>query len=104
MKTTRVLLLAFFFASALSIQASTQSSHWSAHTQSRAAIRTDKAVARLSYPAEFRLFDLNIEPLRQELFSIVNDNTRSTVIVLPNADGQFEQFEVFEASNFEPAL
>ena len=26
------------------------------------------------------------------------------MIVLPNADGQYEQFEVFEASNFEPDL
>src|SRR5205085_3002307 len=28
----------------------------------------------------------------------------STIISLPNAEGQIEQFEVFEASNFEPAL
>lgn len=29
---------------------------------------------------------------------------RSTVITLPNVDGGLEQFEVFEASNFEPDL
>jgi hypothetical protein len=63
-------------------------------------------VARLSFPKEFKLFNLNTEPLRQQLFSIVDTAAlpQSTVIFLPNADGAYEQFEVFEASNFEPAL
>ena len=104
MKTTRTLLLALVLACALSFEASAQSNFWSVNTQSRAAIPTDKAVARASYPREFRLFNLNIQPLRQQLFSVVGNNSRSTVIVLPNANGQYEQFEVFEASNFEPAL
>ena len=106
MKTTRTLLLTLFAACALSLQVSAQSNIWSVNTESRAAIPTDKAVARPSYPKDFKLFDLNIEPLRQQLFSIVGYNTppRSTVIVLPNVDGQYEQFEVFDAPNFEPAL
>ena len=33
-----------------------------------------------------------------------NASRHSTVITLPNADGGLEQFEVFEASNFDPAL
>ena len=104
MKKTRTLLLVLLLASAFSFEASAQSNFWSVNTQTRATIRTDKAVARLSYPKEFKLYNLNIEPLRQRLFSIVDNNSRSTVIVLPNADGQYEQFEVFEASNFEPDL
>ena len=104
MKTTRTLLLAFVLASALSSEALAQSNFWSVSTQSRAAIPIDKAVARASYPKEFKLYNLNVQPLRQQLFSVVGNNTRSTIIVLPSADGQYEQFEVFEASNFEPAL
>ncbi len=79
--------------------------YWSLHTDA-GKIVTDKAVARLSFPETFKLFDLNTEPLRQELFSVtgVNASRRSTVISLPNAEGLIEQFEVFEASNFEPAL
>ena len=50
-------------------------------------IATDKAVGRASYPRDFKLFDLNLVPLREQLFSVANSN-RSTVIVLPNADGQ----------------
>ena len=100
----RKLLLVFIaMITAISIQA--QKNFWSLHTNAD-KITTDKAVARLSFPKSFQLFDLNIEPLRQELFSVVNQTSsnRSTIISLPNADGQIEQFEVFEASNFEPAL
>jgi reprolysin-like metallo-peptidase family M12B/dockerin type I repeat protein len=104
MKTRPTLFLAVILASTLSFEASAASNFWSANTQSRAAIPADKAVARLSYPKDFKLYNLNIEPLRQQLFSVVGNTSRSTVIVLPNANGQYEQFEVFEASNFEPDL
>jgi hypothetical protein len=74
---------------------------WSSHQESSAKITTDKAVERLSFPKTFKLFDLNIE-----LFTVVGNNPsrRSSVISLPNVNGDFEQFEIFEASNFEPAL
>ncbi|GAB2835448.1 reprolysin-like metallopeptidase [Ferruginibacter profundus] len=79
---------------------------WSVNNESRSSITTDKSVARLSFPKTFNLFNVNFEPLRQQLFSIVGNQAsrHSTVISLPNADGKLEQFEVFEASNFEPAL
>src|SRR5437868_11326362 len=78
--------------------------YWSLHSDAR-SIPTDKGVARLSFPRDFRLFDLNKAPLQNELFKVVsNASTHATIITLPNADGQLEQFEVVEASNFEPAL
>ncbi|MDQ6656223.1 MAG: M12 family metallo-peptidase, partial [Verrucomicrobiota bacterium] len=106
MKTLRILLPSLFIACAFSVQASAQSNFWSVARENRGGIVTDKAVARAAYPTEFQLFRLNIEPLRQQLFGIVGNSarSRSTVIVLPNADGQFEQFEVSEASNFAPEL
>jgi len=86
--------------------ASAQQRVWSVNSESLSAITTDKAVARQSFPTSFKLFDLDIEPLRQQLFSIVDNNARqsSAVISLPNAAGNIEYFEVFEASNFEPDL
>jgi Metallo-peptidase family M12B Reprolysin-like/Secretion system C-terminal sorting domain/Bacterial pre-peptidase C-terminal domain/Fibronectin type III domain len=79
---------------------------WSANYANRGNIVTDKAVARLSFPTDFKLFSLNASSLRQELFTVVGKNAEkhSTIISLPNADGNLEQFEIFEASNFEPAL
>lgn len=82
-----------------------QVDYWSLNNANRASIVTDKAVARLSFPGEFQLFNLNQGALRNELFKVVNNaSSHSTVISLPSADGQIEQFEIFEASNFEPAL
>ena len=106
MKTIHKLLLILVVLGALSLEASAQSNASYINNENRDNIPTDKAVARLSFPTEFKLFNLDIEPSRQQLFSIVDSNVppRSTVIVLPNANGQYEQFEVFEASDFEPAF
>lgn len=78
--------------------------YWRPHTDA-ARIITDKAVARLAFPTAFKLFDLNLPPLRNEVFRAAgNASAHSTIISLPSADGQIEQFEITEASNFEPAL
>src|SRR5687768_2170526 len=99
------LLLTFLSVMGATIAFSQADRFWSANNENKTAIPADKAVARASYPKEFKLFNLNAAPLRQELFSIVDQQSkRSTIITLPNAAGTLEQFEVFEASNFEPAL
>jgi Metallo-peptidase family M12B Reprolysin-like/Secretion system C-terminal sorting domain/Bacterial pre-peptidase C-terminal domain/Fibronectin type III domain len=97
-------LVLFVLSFAITYVAAAQE-YWSSHTDA-GRITTDKSVARQSFPSTFKLFDLNLAPLRQELFSITGNLAarHSTVISLPNADGQIEQFEVVEASNFEPAL
>lgn len=78
--------------------------YWKTHTDA-VRITTDKSVSRLAFPAEFKLFDLNFNPLRKEVFKTVgNAQARKTIISLPNADGQIEQFEIIESSNFDPAL
>jgi hypothetical protein len=84
---------------------SQNSEYWATYTSNGAKIATDKAVARKTFPTEFKLFALNIEPLRQKLFTVTDKNSNvSTIISLPNAEGGMEQFEVVEGSNFEPAL
>src|SRR5688572_25091425 len=102
---TKALLLVAILA-ITTVATSAQQLVWSENNESRASIATDKAVARQSFPQDFRLFNLNIEPLRDQLFSIVDQTGRqaSTVISLPNAAGGIEYFEVYEASNFEPDL
>jgi len=89
----------------LAISASAQQLIWTENQQDRAEIPTDRAVLRPSYPTDFRLYNLNIEPLRDQLFSVVDRASgQSTIISIPNADGDMERFEVYEDSNFEPAL
>src|SRR5688500_13080184 len=86
--------------------ASAQEIVWSENSQRPVAIAKHKSVVRRSFPSEFKLFDLNSEPLRQQLFSVIGDSGRmqSVVIPIPNADGGIELFEVYEASNFDPEL
>ena len=97
------LALIFMMSTSLTIFAQ-QKNAWSAHT-SLTKITTDKGVARLSFPTEFKLFDLNAEMMQQELFKVVDNATSHTVVIsLPNAAGEIEQFEVFEASNFDAPL
>jgi Metallo-peptidase family M12B Reprolysin-like/Secretion system C-terminal sorting domain/Bacterial pre-peptidase C-terminal domain/Fibronectin type III domain len=102
----KIVLLSMVLAMISFASFSQSDKFWSANSASRSNIVTDKAVARLSFPTEFKLFTLNASALKQELFTVVGRNAtkHSTTISLPNADGMLEQFEVFEASNFEPAL
>ncbi|MBI5857497.1 MAG: peptidase [Sphingobacteriales bacterium] len=101
-KFYKFILLVILMSNSLLVSA--QQDYWSFRAD-KSGIVTDKAVARISFPKEFRLVTLNIEPLRQELFTVTDNRIKhTTVITLPGADGNFEQFEVNEASNFEPAL
>jgi hypothetical protein len=104
MKKSKLLTLLFAL---LTLAGFSQSGkYWTINTDSRSNIPKDKSVSRLSFPATFALFNLDIEPLRQELFTIVDNRAsrHSTIISLPNTEGEIEDFEIVEASNFEPAL
>ena len=105
MKTTCKLFLVIVLAGVMTLTASAQQIVWTVNNTSPDSLSKDKAVSRQSFPAEFKLFTLSIEPLRQQLFSVVDSKVaNSVVIMLPNADGDYEQFEVYENSNFEPDL
>lgn len=67
-------------------------------------IEANRSARRNSFPREFRLFGLNRVGLDQRLFSVVDRVGESAIISLPNADGGTEQFELFEASNFDREL
>ncbi len=102
----RVLLLTFLLVLITTSSFSQTDRFWSANKENRNNITTDKAVSRLTYPSSFKLFNLQTESMKKELFSIVDKRSsdNSIVISLPNANGNIEQFRVFEASNFEPEL
>ena len=100
------LLLAVAFAFVFFQTQAQNGNFWTAHNSDSSKIITDQAVSRVSFPKAFKLYDLNIAPLRQTLFSVLTDlkDKHTTIISLPNAEGQIEQFEVNEASNFEVDL
>ena len=101
----KTLLLAFVTAfTVCTLQAQT-SKIWTPYKGAADKIITAKGVARASFPKNFNLYDINIAPLRQVLFSkeALVSNT-GVVITLPNTKGELEQFQMFEASNFEADL
>jgi hypothetical protein len=101
----KTLLLTFLLALFTTVGFSQTAKYWSVNTENRNSIPLYKGAASPTFPTEFKLFNLNIAPLRQQLFSVAdNAQGHSTIITLPNADGGMEEFQVFEASNFEPAL
>ncbi|WP_300565172.1 reprolysin-like metallopeptidase [Flavobacterium sp.] len=78
---------------------------WSLHKGESGKIVTAKGVARATFPKKFDLYDLNMNLLREALFSTREMTGRqSVVITLPNVKGELEQFEMFEASNFDAEL
>jgi hypothetical protein len=97
-------LLAICIVSSLPFTASAQQDrYWSSTDASSVAVK-HKSVARQSFPKEFRVYKLNLEALRQQLMGVVDHAGRTTVITVPNANGQLELFKVVEASNFDPVL
>ena len=100
----KILLLLIVFLTA-NFGFSQTDKFWSLNIGNKDIIAKDKGAGRTSFPTEFKLYNLNTAVLRNDLFSVVGNQSRhSTVISLPNADGNLEQFEVYEASNFEPDL
>lgn len=102
MKKTLLLMVAFLSAC---LGFSQTRGAWSQNLQNRDNITKHKSVSRVSFPKVYKLYNLDLAVLKNELFTIAgNPAKRSTIISLPNADGNIEEFEVYEASNFDAEL
>lgn len=70
-------------------------------------IKVNKNVERESFPQDFKLFQVNIESLKESLVAAPNrfvSSKSNTIVSLPNIDGKLEKFEIYEASNFDAEL
>lgn len=81
---------------------SQQNNFWKEHGVG--ALTISKAATRTNFPTNYKLFDANLVAMQQYLFGALNSNTKNIVLTLPNADGVLEEFEITEASNFDPVL
>jgi subtilisin-like proprotein convertase family protein len=75
---------------------------------SRAQVgQTNKKVDRLSFPQDFKLYQVNVDQIKQSIQSAPDRSSKiksNTIISLPNMYGELEKYEVYEASNFEADL
>ncbi|TAG85202.1 MAG: hypothetical protein EAZ20_15820, partial [Bacteroidetes bacterium] len=67
-------------------------------------LNVGKAATRTNFPTNFKLFDANLSEMQAYLNSSLRTNPSSIVLSLPNAEGAIEEFEIKEASNFDPQL
>ncbi len=65
-------------------------------------------VRRSSFPADFHLFELNLNLLKTKLLNapvlFASSNQSNLVLEFPNSDGNFEKFAVYESSIMDPIL
>ncbi len=101
MKKALLLLMVFSF----SFMNAQSDKFWKKHDVSKSKITTNAVSSRQSFPKQFDLYELNLDGLRNTLFaSLNNKSSQKTIITLPNAYGQIEEFEMYEASNFDAEL
>lgn len=79
-----------------------QNNFWSEHGAGLVTI--SKATTRTNFPPNYKLFDANLTGMQEYLLSALRTNSNNIRFSLPNADGLIEEFELKEASNFDPAL
>lgn len=98
----RLLPLLFILASMAAVA---QRPAWTP-VPSNAGIIQNQGSQRSSFPTEYRLFELDLAPLREAMMGIAGPDRTATkaVITLPDASGKPENFEITEASNFHPDL
>ena len=81
---------------------SQQNNFWTEHGP--APIPIGRIAPKPSMPTNYKLFDADLTAMQQYLLTAILTNTTNIVFSLPNADGILEEFELVEASNFEPEL
>lgn len=95
-------LLTLFALFSLGLANAQTGKYWAVNKESKASVAANTAAARTNFPKEFKLFDLNFQSLKQELGSLAAKG--SVLVAIPNAEGRMEQFELYEASNFDAEL
>ena len=81
---------------------SQQNNFWTEHGP--APIPIGRIAPMPSMPTNYKLFDADLTAMQQYLLTAARTSSTNIVFSLPNADGILEEFELTEASNFEPEL
>lgn len=79
-----------------------QQNFWTEH--GIGVLNISKAASRSNFPANYKLFDADLSAMQQYLLSAARTKSSQIILTLPNADGIMEEYELTEASNFEPEL
>ncbi|MFD2892064.1 reprolysin-like metallopeptidase [Flavobacterium chuncheonense] len=101
----KVLLIASFSMLFLNTVCSQTKKAWSGVKSENFELA--KTVQRESFPIDYKLMELDLNVLKSALSNAPDrafTNRSSVIISLPNANGELEQFQMYEASNFDSEL
>ena len=104
MKKTLLFLFSSFFAVC---SVSAQNDNFWKEVSPNAKMVKHQSVTRDDFPTEFKLFQLNVETIKQSLLNAPDRKeigATGVIVTIPNTNGKFERFEMFEASNFDEEL
>jgi subtilisin-like proprotein convertase family protein len=98
------LLLLVVFISAVAPSFSQRNSSWKLYENNKAV--TSEKVRQTPYSADQKLLEFNAVQFKQSLVNVPQKSSghAGVVIQLPNIKGDLEKFQIWESSNFEPAL
>lgn len=102
-KTLLYLSFSLFLYTGLNAQTKKE---WSLVENSR-NITVKSTAQRPTFPAEFKLFKLDLESIKQKLYTAQDRfvaNAQYAIIEIPNVNGKLEKFKMYEASNFDAGL
>lgn len=102
-KTLLYLSFSLFLSTGMNGQSKKE---WSVVSSSE-NISVSKTAQRSDFPQEFVLFKLDLESIKQKLYTAQDRfavNAQSAIIEIPNSNGKLEKFKMYEASNFDPEL
>lgn len=101
MKKTLLYLFTVFFACQINAQ---KLSVWKTASDNEAS-RLSRVIEHKNTDGE-KYYTLNVLQMKQSLSEVsnVHSNTAGTIISIPNLNGDLEQFEIWENSNFDPIL
>ncbi|WP_396153212.1 reprolysin-like metallopeptidase [Flavobacterium sp.] len=100
----KIILLTLFTVMSFFDIAAQKNNFWTPVNENVTAV--SKIAQRESFPSNFALYSLNLEAFKTVLTTTPDRflAQEGVIITLPNAEGEMERFELFEASNFEPEL
>lgn len=104
MKKTVLFLIFSFFAIS---STNAQSDKFWKEVSSSVGMQKHVNVTRDNFPMTFKLYQLNVESIKQALLNAPDRSeigAQGVVVTIPSADGKLERFEMFEASNFDAEL
>lgn len=100
----KIILLTLFTVLSFLDMSAQKNNFWTPVNENVTAV--SKTAQRESFPSSFTMYSLNLDAFKTIITTAPDRflSQQGVIVTFPNAQGEMERFELFEASNFEPEL